>query len=92
MSVLEVTSLSSRGQIVIPNSIREGMHLETGAKLLVIQDGNNILLKPIQDPKSGEFKTLIALGDKIRKELKLKRSDVDTVIKQVRKAKRANHS
>lgn len=91
MSILEITSVSTRGQVVIPNKIRENMRLKAGTKLIVIQDGDNILLKPITIPKKKHFEKIIALGDKVRKELDLKVEDVETVIKKVR-TKKNTHS
>lgn len=85
MPILEVTSLSTRGQVVIPNDIREKMHLEPGTKMIVIQDGENILLKPIKAPRASQFDKLIALGDKIQRKLDLKESDIEKVINDVRK-------
>jgi len=32
MGTMEVTSMSSRGQVVIPQDIREQLHLKTGEK------------------------------------------------------------
>ena len=55
----EVTSLSSKGQIVIPDRIRKQMGLSSGSKLIVITDGTNLLLKPIEEPKMESFKKLI---------------------------------
>ncbi len=51
----EVTSLSSKGQIVIPDNIRKQMGLSSGSKLIVITDGTNLLLKPIEEPKVETF-------------------------------------
>ena len=85
MPIFEVTSLSTKGQVVIPNEIREKMHLEPGTKMIVIQDGDNILLKPIKAPRKGQFEQLITLGDKISNELGLKESDIEKAIKDVRK-------
>ena len=45
MDSLEITSLSTKGQIVIPRSIRNQLNLDTGDKLIVVCDGTNILLK-----------------------------------------------
>lgn len=85
MSILEVTSLSTRGQVVIPNNIRESMRLEPGTKMIIIQEGDNILLKPIKAPKQNQFEKIIALGDRIREELGLKDGDIENTIKKVRK-------
>lgn len=92
MSILEVTSLSTRGQVVIPNDIRENMNLEPGTKMIIIQEGDNILLKPVKAPKMSQFEKIIALGEIARKELNLKESDVDKAIKNVRKRKNAHSS
>ena len=92
MSILEVTSLSTRGQVVIPNDIRENMNLEPGTKMIIIQEGDNILLKPIKAPRMSQFDKIIALGDKARNELNLKESDVDQAIKNVRKKRNAYSS
>ena len=62
MSILEVTSLSTRGQVVIPNDIREKMNLEPGTKMIIIQEGDNILLKPIKAPRMSQFDKIIAIG------------------------------
>jgi len=84
MSILEVTSLSTRGQVVIPNNIRENLKLKPGTKMIIIQEGDNILLKPIKVPRQNQFEKIIAIGDRIREELDLKENDVDTAIKKVR--------
>ena len=68
------------------------MHLEPGTKLIVIQDGDNILLKPIKIPKKNQFEKIIALGDKVREEIGLKGKDIEEAIKNVRKEKNAHCS
>ena len=40
---IEITKLSSKGQVVIPLSMREGM--KTGDKLLVIKNSDSIILR-----------------------------------------------
>lgn len=92
MPVLEVTSLSTRGQVVIPNEIRERMKLEPGTKMIIIQEGDNILLKPIKSPNLNQFDKIIAMGDKIRDELGLKEEDVTKAISDVRKQRNAHRS
>ena len=92
MSIVKITSLSTRGQVVIPNDIREKMKLLPGTKMIVIQDGDNILLKPIKTLKMSQFEKIIAIGDEVRNELDLEESDVDKAIHDVRKRKNAHSS
>lgn len=87
MSNIEIASVSTRGQIVIPSDIRKSLNIETGTKMVVIQDGDNILMKPIQKPARSEFSQLIKEGNRIRKESDLTREDITQVIKDVRKSR-----
>jgi len=43
MGIIDITRMSSKGQIVIPLEMRS--HLKEGDKLLIIKNGNNIILK-----------------------------------------------
>lgn len=60
MRTLEVTSASSKGQVVIPTRIRKELGIVAGTKLIVMSDGDNLLMKPIQNPKMEAFKKLAA--------------------------------
>ena len=51
--------------------------------MIMIQEGDNILLKSIKAPKMSQFDKIIAIGKKVRNELNLKESDVDKAIKNV---------
>lgn len=42
-----MVTVSSRGQVSIPADVRRKMDLEEGAKLLVVSQGDNILLKKV---------------------------------------------
>jgi len=90
MVFLEVTSLSTKGQIVIPQGIREKLGLEPGTKLIVIQEGDSILLKPITVPKKEQFKKLISLGDEVREKLDLTKDAVKKAVEIIRKEKNEN--
>ena len=85
----EVTSLSSKGQVVIPDRIRKQLGLTTGSKLIVITDGSNLLLKPMEEPKLDMFKRLIDESRKVSKKYNLKKSDVEKAIKEVRRTNRS---
>ncbi len=86
---LEITSMSTKGQVVIPNEIRNELNVSSGTKFVVITDGKNILLKPIEKPKMEEFKDLLKQSQKIAKEAGLKKSDLPKLIKQVRRESRS---
>ena len=56
---LDVASLSTRGQFVIPSRFRNFLTLKTGSKLAIICDGKNLLLRPIPRPETKAFKAVI---------------------------------
>ncbi|MDR2244495.1 MAG: AbrB/MazE/SpoVT family DNA-binding domain-containing protein [Burkholderiales bacterium] len=43
---MEAATLSSKGQLVIPASVRHALHLKAGNRLSVTVEGGNIVLKP----------------------------------------------
>jgi AbrB family looped-hinge helix DNA binding protein len=45
---LGITKVSDKGQIVIPKEVRDSMGLVEGIKLLVISDGDSIILQKVQ--------------------------------------------
>jgi AbrB family looped-hinge helix DNA binding protein len=43
---MELTRLSSQGQVIIPKALRASHHWEVGQELMAIDVGDGILLKP----------------------------------------------
>lgn len=43
---MEITKLSSQGQVTIPQILRDRYHWEAGQELIIINLGDGILLKP----------------------------------------------
>lgn len=86
---VKVTSVSSKGQVVIPNDIRKKLKLAEGTNLLVFTDGSNLLLKPIHAPKLKTFENLIKESREIAKQKKMKKVDVEKLIKKVRNESRS---
>ncbi|RUS97202.1 hypothetical protein DSM107003_19430 [Trichormus variabilis SAG 1403-4b] len=43
---MEITKLSSQGQVTIPQVLRDQYHWEDGQELIIINLGDGILLKP----------------------------------------------
>ena len=76
MSAVEITSISSKGQLVIPLEIRTKLKIAIGTKLFVMTDGENILLKPVEEPRITTFNKLVLQSRKIAKEKGIKKSDL----------------
>ncbi len=84
----EVTAVSSKGQVVLPKSIRESLSLTPGAKLMVFSDGENILLKPIRKPDLNEFRVLMDGAAQWAADAGMTPDDINEAIAEVRKARR----
>ena len=56
---LEITSLSSRGQVVIPQEIRNKLNLEDGEKFIVVGKGDTIILKKIKMPSFNDISKIV---------------------------------
>ena len=84
MEAVEVTRLSSKGQVVLPQTIRDRLRLETGAKFVVIGEGDVVILKRLEVPAREQLKQLLKGSRAYARRAGLKRSDVSKAIKQVR--------
>ena len=84
MEAVEVTKLSSKGQVVLPQAIRDRLHLESGAKFVVIGEGDIVILKKLEVPAREQLKQLLKESRTYARRTGLKRSDVSKAIKQVR--------
>jgi len=85
MAGVSTTKLSSKGQVVIPESIRKKLHLKTGAQFVVVADKDVVILKNISAPSLDEFDGLIAKARKSAKEAGLKKADIKDAIAKVRR-------
>ena len=82
--VSEVTAISTKGQVVLPKSIRDKLGLITGSKLIVFTDGENILMRPIMQPSLDSFSALLDASQLWAEEVGLSEADIDAAIKAVR--------
>ena len=89
MPVLEITSMSTRGQIVLPLRVRNDANLKSGTKFAVMTDGENILLKPIETPKMAVFKSLLKRSRALAKKSGIGQSDLKMIIKKARNEDRS---
>jgi AbrB family looped-hinge helix DNA binding protein len=58
MSTLATTKMSCRGQVVIPETVRNEMGLKAGAQFVVISQGDVVMLKVLSPPSAEEFSAL----------------------------------
>ncbi len=87
MDTLATTRMSSKGQVVIPETIRKRLKLVEGVQFVVIGDADVIILKAIAPPDLGEFDTLIKQARKQAKEAGLKRKDIESAVAKARERK-----
>ncbi len=87
MKSLATTKMSSKGQVVIPEEIREQIGLKTGSQFVVVGEKDVVILKSISCPSMKEFDELIARARKQARLSGLKRSDIKAAIAKVRKQK-----
>jgi len=85
MAAYATTKLSSRGQVVIPEEIRNNLGLSEGDQFLVIGDGDAVILKTISPPKLGEFQELLSQARTEAKRAGIKKADLKSAIAKVRR-------
>lgn len=85
MSTLATTRMSSKGQVVIPEAIRDELGLEAGAQFVVVGQGDAIILKSISKPSLAEFKGMLKTAQQQARKAGLTKSDVAAAIRKVRK-------
>ncbi len=84
MTILATTRMSSKGQIVIPESIRKQMNLIEGTQFVVVGENGVVMLKTIEAPVISDFDDLIQQARSQAKAAGLKQSDISDAIKKVR--------
>ena len=87
METLATTRMSSKGQVVIPESIRKQLDLKEGAQFLVIGDEDVVILKVVTMPDKSEFDALIKQARQHAKEAGLTEEDVTSAVAKARSKK-----
>lgn len=87
MNETATTTLSSKGQVVIPEEIRTRLGLQPGAQFVVVGDRDTVILKVLEPPSLKEFQGLMAQARKAAKQAGIKRTDVANAITKVRRPK-----
>ncbi len=86
---IDITKMSSRGQVVIPQAIRENKGLKNGERFLVFDSDDSIILKRVQNLESkkdlDEFEKTFLSTWKTAKKRGITRKDVAEEIRAYRK-------
>lgn len=84
MDAFATTRMSSKGQVVIPESIRRKLGLQEGTRFLVVAEGDVVVLKAVAVPALASFQSLIRRARDQAVALGLTERDVAEAIKDVR--------
>ncbi len=85
MPTLGTTHLSARGQVVIPEQVRDRLRLRKGVQFIVVGERDVIMLKTISTPSMRDFDGLIAKARKQARSAGLRKSDVQSAIAKARR-------
>ena len=87
MNETATTTLSSKGQVVIPEEIRDRLGLKPGAQFVVIAERDVVILKVLEPPSVHEFTTLLERARKAARRAGLRRADIAKAISKVRRSR-----
>ena len=87
MKPLATTKLSSKGQVVIPEEIRERLGLKEGTQFVVVGDRDVVILKSIAPPAMDEFDELVRRARSAARKAGMKPADVRRAVSRARSAR-----
>lgn len=83
----QVTTISEKGQIVIPQSIRKELGIKPRTKFLVFGKGDTVIMKKLELPDmKKEWNEIFKVMDK--KNLKLSEREIQNEVAETRKSNR----
>ncbi len=85
MTVPATTTLSSKGQVVIPEEIRARLGLEAGTQFVVLADRDVVIFKVLEAPSLGEFATLVGKARQVARQTSMKRADIPAAVAKARR-------
>jgi AbrB family looped-hinge helix DNA binding protein len=84
MDRLEVTTLSTKGQVVIPQRLRDTLGLQPGDKFVAVGEADTVVLKRLTVPRHEDYQDLIRHAEELAEQRKLTKRDVERAIRKVR--------
>jgi AbrB family looped-hinge helix DNA binding protein len=84
MSHIATTHMSSKGQVVIPEEIRNRLGLRTGTQFVVVGDRDAVILRAITPPSLDEFEPLLSAARQAARRSGLKKSEIKEATEKIR--------
>lgn len=84
MGTSGTTKMSSKGQVVIPENVRNALGIEPGSQFIVVGEGDVIVLKAVTPPEMSQFDELIQEARRQAAEAGMRPRDVRAAIDAVR--------
>ena len=85
---MDVLTVSSKGQIVLPAAIRKSLSIDAGDKLVAYASDDVIMLKVLRLPSAEEFRAKLDEAQEWAASVGYTESDVEEIIKARRAEKR----
>jgi len=85
MNKLATPKMSSKGQVVIPEEVRDRLGLKPGVQFVVLGERDVVILKVLSGPSMSDFDRLVKEARKSARKAGMKRSDIADAIKEVRR-------
>jgi AbrB family looped-hinge helix DNA binding protein len=79
------TTLSSKGQVVIPEEIRDRLGLTPGTRFVVVAEEDVVVFKVLQAPEADEFAGLVDQARAVAREEGLQMVDVRRAVREARR-------
>ncbi len=87
MATVATTRMSSKGQVVIPEDVREALGLEVGAQFVVMGDGDIVVLKRIVVPAKSELRAMLGKVRAQARRAGIRPSDVRDAVRRARRGR-----
>jgi len=75
----EIATVTSKGQVTLPASLRRRLGIQEGSRLVFLESGGELRVL-----KEQEIESVFKVFDDRRREMGLKRKDVDRLVKEAR--------
>ncbi len=85
---IDILTLSTKGQLVLPNALRKSMSLSSGDKLVAYWSNGAIVLKKLELPSESDFEKEIDETVRFAQEAGIREQDIADTSKEYRAEKK----